>query len=114
MARRKFNIEVYKWSQDWFIELDGVEDFEDFPYFGGTTEYGFAKSRSTKDMKIAYLFSNTMRNEDIELAKEDEKFQEVCDFKIRKIYKDADNEHSEFTASFSEALEYIQEALNDE
>ena len=113
MAKREFSIFVYK-DYDWELGLVDVKSFDDFPYLGGDKDYGFAHSSSTKDKKIAYLFDMLVHDEDLEIAKEDERFQEVCEFKTRKIHNDDTETKSTFTGTFVEALEFIKKALEDE
>lgn len=104
MEERKFNIEIYD-KCDWFIELAGVDDLSNYPSFSGTIDYSFAKSRSTKDKKIAYLFDIDVRDDDLQKAQDDERFKEICEFKHDK--------HS-FKGTFIDALEYIKKELDNE
>jgi len=113
MERRKFSIFVYK-DYDWELGIADVELFDDYPYLGGDKDYGFPQSSSTEDGKIAYLFDSVLNDEDIEKSKDDERFQEVCDFKMRKVHKDDTETNSTFTCTFTEALEHITKALEDE
>ncbi len=112
MEKRKFSILVYK-DYDWELGLEGIENFDDFAYLGGDKDYGFAHSSATKDKKIAYLFDSTVNDEDLEKVKDDERFQEVCDFRTTKVHKDDTETKSTFTGTFIEALESIKKALND-
>lgn len=34
MQRRKLNIEIYN-NFEWYIEIDGVSSFSEYPYLGG-------------------------------------------------------------------------------
>ena len=104
MQRRKFTIEIYN-KCDWYIEIDGVKNFEDYPYLGGEIDYGFGGSRSTKDSKIARIFDIDVRDSDLEKAQNDERFKEVCEFTHGK--------HN-FKGTFIDALEYIKKELQNE
>lgn len=115
MEKREFDIEIYAWSHDWFIALKGVESFDNYPYFGGDIDYGFGKSNSTKDGKIAYLFNNGLYDDkDIELSKGDERFQETVRFNVRVLNANNEWENKKsFEGTFTQALIYIQKEFND-
>ncbi len=101
MQRRKFNIEIYN-NFEWYIEIDTVNDFSEYPYLGGDIEYSFGGSKSTQDGKIARIFDIDVRDTDLELAKDDKRFKEVCDFRHDK--------HS-FKGTFIDALDYIKKEI---
>lgn len=112
MQRRKFSIFVYK-DVDWELGLEEVDNFESYPPLGGA-DYEFGMSAGTKDKKIAYLFDTVVSDEDLERAKDDERFKEICDFKTKKIHNNDTRTNDAFTGSFIDALAFIKKTLQDE
>lgn len=110
MEKRKFNIDIFKWSQDWWITINGFEFESQNEHPPLDVDYGFAKHGITDDKKIVYLFSNGLHNIDITALKDKDIFNEILSF---KCFIDEKATVS-FNGTFIEALEYIKKAFNNE
>lgn len=104
MEKRKFTIEIYN-KCDWYIEIEGVEDFKDYPFLGGNVNYSFAGTKGTNKGKIARIFDIAIRDNDLVSAKDDKRFLEVCEFT---------HNNNSFTCNFVAALKYIKKELENE
>lgn len=100
---RDFIIDIEKSYEWWIVVKDFDYKTQDKYTFGGDIDYGFGKS-GCKDKKIIYLFDIYPRVEDIELAKDDIRFQEVCNFT---------HNNKTFKGTFIDALEYVKEKFID-
>lgn len=109
MKERIFIIKIYK-DYDWEIKLKTLSDYALYPEL----EFDlFSISRQTSDRKIVYLFDADIEQENINAAKQDDRFKELCKFEAF-IDDGAGEETSiEFVGTIIDALEYIQKEFRD-
>jgi hypothetical protein len=100
---RKFYIEIYKKSQDWWITLIGFDFDQQKDYKPLIHNYGFGKHGLTDDNTIAYLFNNSMHGIDLKKCSQDYLFLEKVEF---VCFVD-DAKVKNFNGNFIEALEYV-------
>ena len=104
MLTRKFIIKVYK-DYDWEIKLKTLSDYSLYPELEFEL---FSIARQTSDRKIVYLFDADIEQDNIDSAKEDDRFKELCKFEA--FIDDGAGEEStiEFEGTLFDALEYVQ------
>ena len=107
---RKFIIKIYK-DYDWEIKLKTLSDYALYPEMNLNV---FVIARQTDDKKIVYLFDADIEESNIEAAKQDTRFAEICKFEY--IYNDGDEEKESkhFSGTFIDALELIKKEFNAE
>ena len=108
MKERVFIIKIYK-DYDWEIKLKTLSDYTLYPELQSKL---FAIERQTIDQKIVYLFDAAIEEDDISIAKEDDRFSESC--KFQSVIDDGSGEEitSEFDGTLIEALEYIKKEFD--
>jgi len=109
MLERKFVIKIYK-DYDWEIKLKTLSDYALYPEFEVEI---FSISRQTLDRKIVYLFDATIEQENIDICKEDSRFNELCKFEAFIDDGAGEELSSEFDGTIIDALEYIQKNFAD-
>lgn len=105
MQERKFIIKIYK-DYDWEIKLNTLSDYSLYPELEFEL---FSIARQTSDRKIVYLFDADIEQENINTAKEDARFKELCKF---EVFID-DGAGDKFDGTLIDALEYVQKEFRD-
>lgn len=109
MQERKFIIKIYK-DYDWEIKLNTLSDYALYPELEFEI---FSIARQTSDRKIVYLFDATIDQENIDIAKEDNRFKELCKFEAFIDDGVGEETISEFYGTIINALEFIQKEFID-
>ena len=108
MEKREFIISITK-DIVWEIELKGWEESMAKPYKGDASkikDYPLGQGAISDDGKWVHMLGSVMDDECIDMAKEDELMQEVCDFQLR-------NSDFKFTGTFVDAFKYIKKMQED-
>ena len=109
MLERKFVIKIYK-DYDWEIKLKTLSDYALYPELEVET---FSIARQTLDRKIVYLFDASIEQENIDISKEDIRFNELCKFEAFIDDGTGEELSSEFDGTIIDAFEYIQKNFAD-
>lgn len=107
MANRKFHIWI-KRDYEWHIRDLGYlgelwENDKDCKQINGL----FLGNSKIKDNKIVYLFDPFLTKEELEIAKNEPLFQEICDFEITITNAKWENKTEYKTMSIYKALCFI-------
>jgi len=97
---RDFTIYIDQ-TYDWEIRAKYLNNYNYLDNFNSRCKFAILKQR---DKKIAYLYDTKLDNSDIEIAKSESIYNEICNFKDETTGK-------RFRGTFIDTLNYIKKVF---